>query len=227
MNTPLKIRALIDPGSELSFISEQIVSFLHLGRSHSKTPIIGIGGTSSGYTRGLVRVTLNFIHSSLDSMSIFAHILTHLTTCLPSSNLNSLSWPTLNNIPLADPDFLTPGPIDLILGADYYSEFIRPHVIQHDNSNLIAQQTLFGWVILGPIPTSHHLSFTIRKSCSNDDLQSLLFKFWQLEEIPNNHSNSVTLSPEESLCEQHFVTTHYRRPDGKYVVRLPFVQTPS
>ncbi|XP_043474382.1 uncharacterized protein LOC122506332 [Leptopilina heterotoma] len=48
------VRILLDSGSELSFISEKLVSQLNITRQYSTIPIIGIGGTSSGSTRGIV-----------------------------------------------------------------------------------------------------------------------------------------------------------------------------
>lgn len=175
----------------------------------------------------MVRISLHSIHSSSETLSISLHILPHLTTWLPSFQHSELSWPILKTLNLADPDFLTPSPIDIILGADYYSQIIRTRVIRHNFGNLIAQDTFFRWVILGPIPTSHHVSLSVQQSYTNEDIQHLLTKFWQLEEAPAPQSESVTLSPDELQCEQFFLQTHFRNRDGRYVVRLPFSHSPS
>ena len=47
-----------------------------------------------------------------------------------------------------------------------------------------------------------------------------LERFWRQEELSD--SSSVMLSPEEQECEDFFVRTHYRNPDGRYAVHLPF-----
>lgn len=149
-----------------------------------------------------------------------------MTAWLPSTYHSNLSWPTLNKLPLADPDFLIPGPIDLIIGADYYSQVIKPQVLTHDYGNLIAQQTIFGWAILGPIPANHHSSFSIMTT-TNDDIQNLLTKFWELAEIPEIQMSSNTLTPDDQFCDQHFLETHSRNSQGRYVVRLPLAHPTS
>lgn len=45
----------------------------------------------------------------------------------------------------------------------------------------------------------------------------MLRKFWEIEEIPGE----IPLSAEDEKCERHFVETHSRTPEGRYVVRLP------
>lgn len=54
------------------------------------------------------------------------------------------SWPHLHGLQLADPDFLTPSPIDLILGADSYGLFIQSDIIKGSEEEPIAQRTIFG-----------------------------------------------------------------------------------
>ncbi|XP_076660151.1 uncharacterized protein LOC143363457 [Halictus rubicundus] len=45
----------------------------------------------------------------------------------------------------------------------------------------------------------------------------------EIEEIPRTSSPS----PEDIQCEEHFASTHFRTPEGRYVVRLPFKDTSS
>ena len=94
----------------------------------------------------------------------------------------------------------------------------------YDNSGkLIAQETLFGWIILGPVfqeptPKNHFLH-----TSTNDSLLDLLTncKLWTLEEVPADLLTNSHLSPEELECERHFVETHTRTTSGKYIVRIP------
>ena len=109
----------------------------------------------------------------------------------------------------------------LILGADSYGSFIRPRIFRQPSGKLIAQETLFGWIILGPVSQGSPLQVTSAHASINDHLLEVLTKFWTLEEVPSKPSISSHLSPEELECEQHFVKTHTRTPSGKYVARLP------
>lgn len=78
------IRLLIDQGSELSFIKEEIVKRLNLVRSAASVPLVGIGGTYSGRTRGATSFQLQSIHDEACFRTINAFILPQLTTKLPS-----------------------------------------------------------------------------------------------------------------------------------------------
>ncbi|KAL6268187.1 hypothetical protein P5V15_001292 [Pogonomyrmex californicus] len=75
----------------------------------------------------------------------------------------------------------------------------------------IAQFSIFGWIILGPINTSYSY---VRLAHQKDDIKELLTKFWIQEELPiDNHSQ---LSPEEEECEAYFRTTHSRDSSEHY-----------
>lgn len=223
---PHTVRLLIDSGSELSFISESMVTHLNLSRQCSSISIIGIGVTNSGNTRGMVQITLKSIHSS-KAILVNAHIPLKLSSTLPNSAL-SPNWPHLQNIQLADPDYSVPKRIDLIIGADVYSQVILPDIIKGPSSTPMAQLTIFGWVILGP--THHDLSKThfvyhLRVNQQQDDIHELLTKFWIQEEIPT--VEMYTLTAQELECEEHFKATHSRDSSGRYIVRLPISSSPS
>ncbi|XP_048481010.1 uncharacterized protein LOC119694823 [Plutella xylostella] len=59
-----------------------------------------------------------------------------------------------------------------------------------------------------------------------DDIRQDLTRFWQLEEI-NSKSSSSHYSPEEKLCEDHFVQNTSRLPDGRFCVRIPLKNDPE
>ena len=121
----------------------------------------------------------------------------------------------------ADPDPSARRPIDLIVGADYFGALLLPGLCRGTPSALIAQQTIFRWILSGPTgraPTAgalHHV--TAQSVAPEDDLHALLRKFWEVEEV----TATSTLAPDDAQCEQHFASTHSRRADGRYVVRLP------
>ncbi|XP_063989736.1 uncharacterized protein LOC135168999 [Diachasmimorpha longicaudata] len=215
-------RVLIDQGSEISFITDNLVHQLHLKRAHSTLELIGIGGTPSGTTRGVVPVVL---HSTIGNqqVEITAHILKKLTTRLPSFSCSTARIGSLQDLQLADPDYLKPGPIDIIIGSDNYGRIIKEKVIKSTSTQLVGQQTAFGWIISGPINCqgcSPRISLTAVRSSANEQLLELLQKFWVQEEI-NNAMECHELSPEDHQCEMHFQSTHSRDETGRYVVRLP------
>lgn len=217
---------LIDPGSELTFVSDQLVIDHGLQRQHSSIKIIGIGESQSAQTRGSTTFKLKSNYSS-QCINSTAHILSKLTSKLPSVHTPPQQWPHLKSLQLADPDFLIPKPVDIIIGADSHGLIIQPDVKKYSDSSPIAQSTIFGWIVLGPIE-SHgpltHQSYHSAIESSDQELHALLTKFWVQEEI--TPITQQLLTPEEQACENHFKSTHYRDESGRYTVRIPLKSSP-
>lgn len=116
-----RARALIDPGSEISLISEHLVQTLRLPRSQSFISLVGTGGKKSNKTRGIVPFKIRPHFSSSPECSISAHILPKLTDTIPSFNSEHRNWHHLEGLQLADKEFTSPKSIDVIIGADSYA----------------------------------------------------------------------------------------------------------
>ncbi|XP_018393245.1 PREDICTED: uncharacterized protein LOC108772247 [Cyphomyrmex costatus] len=134
-----------DPGSELSFVTEELVNLLKLPRQSAAIPLLGIGSTFSGRTKGLVHVELYSMSNISDSCELRAFVLPRLTSEIPSFEVDNESWAHFRNLQLADPHFGKPSSIQMIIGADSYSKIIKPGLIKNESSSLVAQLTLFGW----------------------------------------------------------------------------------
>ncbi|XP_063981496.1 uncharacterized protein LOC135164771 [Diachasmimorpha longicaudata] len=220
-----RIRLLIDPGSEISLIGDQIVRRLGLTRSKTSLLISGIGNSASGPALGKVPLTIQSTHSSFQ-LRVTAYALSQLTTSLPTFTPGQLKWDHLEGLQLADPSFQAPAPIDVLLGADVYGQLILPEVITHDPGSPSAQLTRLGWVIFGPtesVALAH--TATAHLAVSNEDLDGLLTRFWVQEEVPE--TSEIQLTDEEAQCEEHFRRTHTRDCSGRYIVRLPLKAPPS
>ncbi|XP_075161640.1 uncharacterized protein LOC142234394 [Haematobia irritans] len=124
----------------------------------------------------------------------------------------------LPNLRLADPNLFDSRPVDLLLGADVYPRIILQGVRSGILGSLIAQQTVFGWLITGSIPTSNVTVFsTTVEFMEEDGLDKTLLRFWELEDLPRR----AICSPADKFCEENFKNTTYRDSDGRYVVTLP------
>ncbi|CAD7078689.1 unnamed protein product [Hermetia illucens] len=55
-------------------------------------------------------------------------------------------------------------------------------------------------------------------------IQELIERFWKLDEVDYAQS---ALTVAEKRCEAHFAQHNTRRSEGRFVVRLPFVDNPS
>ncbi|XP_039306359.1 uncharacterized protein LOC120358020 [Solenopsis invicta] len=213
-------RILIDQGSEVSLITERLVQRLRLPRTRSHIPLIGIGGVASNRTKGMTSFSIKPHFKSSFQCSIAAHILPKLTSTIPSVSLKNHGWSHLDGIQLADPNYLAPGSIDVILGADVFGQIIQNGIRKGSNNAPMAQATKLGWIISGPTSSqstpggsqSFHVSL-------ESDLFGLMRRFWELDEIAPFKTSSR--STDEQACEEHFKSTHSRTEHGRYVVRLP------
>jgi len=215
-----KARILIDQGSEVSLVTERLVQRLRLPRTRSNIPLIGIGGVASNRTKGMTSFNIKPYFDSSFQCAIKAHILPRLTSTIPSVSLKVHGWSHLEGIQLADPNYLVPGSIDIIIGADVFGQIIQDGIRKGSNHAPMAQATKLGWIISGPTSSQSSLvsSQNFYVSVEND-LYSLMHRFWELDEIAPFKTSSQTT--DEQACEEHFKSTHSRTEHGRYVVRLP------
>lgn len=117
-------RALLDQGSEVSFISASLAQRLNLPHKTVTLPINSIGAQRSTVSRGLMSVEVSSRLGPTISFSINAYVLAKLTSYVPPIRVLQNVWPHLQDLELADPDFTSSAQIDLLLGADVYSAII-------------------------------------------------------------------------------------------------------
>ncbi|XP_076301867.1 uncharacterized protein LOC143219991 [Lasioglossum baleicum] len=214
------VRALIDPCSEVTLVSEALVQALRAPRSSCSHVVVGAGDTPTSTVRGKATLTMSPRDQPSVCRSVEALILPRLTSYRPPGHRGSLTWPHISGLTLADPDVTSKQPIELLLGADVYPTILLDGIRRGDRCTPIAQETIFGWILSGPTTrsgASYPTAFS--HACTIDDLTSLVRRFWEQEEVP---ASDKSFSSEEATCEKLFATTHSREDDGRYVVRLCF-----
>lgn len=113
--------------------------------------------------------------------------------------------------------------IDLLIGADLYAQLLEGPIIKGDERTPTAQLTTLGWIISGPSNDKNNddRREMLTLNCSIDqNLQTLLEKFWSQEEVHPPQKNSLPTIDQQ--CEGHFGQTHSRDNEGRYTVKLPF-----
>ncbi|XP_055614787.1 uncharacterized protein LOC129761112 [Toxorhynchites rutilus septentrionalis] len=116
-------RALLDSGSQPSFITESLCQKLRLKRTKVNAPISGIGQSTVNVH---YRVTLSLTsrygdhHFSLDCL-----VLPELTMSLPNQHINITRWKIPRNLPLADPNFNISQGVDIIIGAELFFSLLE------------------------------------------------------------------------------------------------------
>ncbi|XP_066590522.1 uncharacterized protein [Prorops nasuta] len=187
------VRSLVDPGSETSFISEKLAQQLRVPRQRINATIHGVNSVQT--VRAEAQITLHSLKRPGASLDVTAIILSKITPYLPPSYSPS-SIPALNGIELADTFASTKVPIDVLLGADYLAEVVEGPYIRCPDHSVLAQQTIFGWIVAGVLSKagrSH--SYTVHHCF---DFENTLRDFWELEEVPE----VKPMSTEDSLSEK-------------------------
>lgn len=205
------LRALVDPGSQVSLITEEAAQNLRLPKERIKTTILGVGDSTS--TRSSSRVNVSIQTKDNGFLQFGALVLKKLSSLLPDSTITRPDYSKLNNIVLADPTFHQSQPIDLLLGADVYANIIQDGFIPGKPA---AQKTSLGWILFGSI--NKHCSQTNKVSSfiSLAEMDKKLEEFWEMDSDANPAESTST------FCEEHFSSTHRRDETGRYIVRLPF-----
>ncbi|XP_065370933.1 uncharacterized protein LOC135963086 [Calliphora vicina] len=213
LNKTYCLKALVDQGSQLSFISEELSQILPVEKYKTRVNVSGIGGNQAVTVKKSVRFTIHSRYEQEFALPITALVVPNVTSYVPNK-ITSNFIPDLSAFFLADPDFLTPQKIDLLLGNDVYGDLLLPRMKKFENS-LLLQETHLGWMISGS-PRTHMTTNTISANLCSLDEQ--LRMFWEQEELLDKKSWST----EDELCEKLFNETHIRDENGRYSVHLPF-----
>ena len=142
-----------------------------------------------------------------------------VTTDMPASPVDSISqWKHLAGLELADPEFGTPGRVDVLLGADYYGEVLFRGWRWGPQGTPYAQRTCFGWVLAGPLESKDPRPAAAYTCCMLTEDDDSLKKFWEIEDY--NRKQPV-LSPEERTVLQRFESACSRDNHRRLIVLLP------
>lgn len=158
------VRALIDPGSQRTFISEKVRARLQIPYKKSNFEIVGIGGQTQIANK---ECKVNIYSPICNSrFHIDAIVLPKLTKQLPEVSFEISNGTEIQDLQLADPFFNKSAQIDLILGNDS-ERFINIEGIRKNVcGEASAYNTVFGWVLSGPntnqVSCFHNIGYTVR-----------------------------------------------------------------
>lgn len=211
------LRALIDPGSQATFVTEEAAQQLGLPRTKVLAEVSGISSTK-GQSHQQISININPRFPSIFKIQANALVLKTITKPLPDKNILGLDSKLQKEVILADPTFDTPGPIDLLIGADIYGEILLDGIKKDPQHKCVAQKSELGWIISGRLTQNSKVSISRLKShVTLADIDKQLKRFWEAEELhPERHRTA-----EEEQCEKHYEQTHKRLRNGRYEVRIP------
>ncbi|KYQ51878.1 hypothetical protein ALC60_09011, partial [Trachymyrmex zeteki] len=169
-------------------------------------------------------VTLSSLRRDFE-FQINCLVLDEIAQQMPAEHieLQHLKFP--KHLPLADPSFHIPNRVDILIGGEWFWRLLCIGQIEINKQGLVLQKTKLGWIVGGPtfsqVPKSIKCNLSNVKLSRTIDTQ--LRKFWELEAI----DDKVHTSQEETSCEQHFIQTHMRNINGRFIVSIPLKIDPK
>ena len=144
------VRAMIDPGAAISFITGRIVSSLQAKRIPSLTHVTGLEETQTSTSYFKIEAIIRDPVNPEASIDFSPAVVSSITGTTPTSDLRQSSDLCFaRNLQLADPNFGQPGTIDILLGLDIIPHISLQGLIVSPSKDLSANETIFGWVISG------------------------------------------------------------------------------
>ena len=221
-----RTRVVLDSGAAMSLITSKLANTLKARRQKSNIYIAGLGGSTP--SNSIVTVTLtSSVNPTAPPLYIQAHVVHHICNGHRAQNLDAVcQLDFLQGKTLADPYFGKAGKVDLLIGIKY-SNRCRRHMRVEDapDRDLVAVETIFGWVIGGDTQMNEELHeeeashpclhANYEEATTND----LLKRFFDQEEVPNHEEPALAGEDQQVIDNFHSTTTRLK--DGRYEVRLP------
>ena len=204
-----------------------MVDALKIRRTRLKNiTLLGLGKVSAGESRYIAPVILRSHTGQGQTFPTNELVLKNLTNYVPRICSDVLNKLYLQNLEFADDYISGSQPIHMVIGADLYGSILQNGLRKGHPNKPIARNSAFGWILSGKTidftskkPLGNLTEVVAHHCVSNVDLNKSLQNFWGIEEIPRVKH----LIQSELECEAHFQSSHSRRPDGRYVVRLPLI----
>ena len=221
---PHVVRAMLDSASMSNFITQDTISRLGIKTDRVNFSVFGIGQSSSS-----VNTACSVQFSSCNDnqkINLSCLVIPNITGNLPSLYFDPKLITIPKNVLLADPTFYKPSKVDLLLGANIFWDLIKAGKIHLGKNRPVIQETKLGWIISGSLGISNKNASSchfLQSSDHSSEIQRQLSKFWEIEEVSYN----PLLSSEESLAEDHFVKTHTRNSEGRFIVSIPLKASAS
>ncbi|KAL0860198.1 hypothetical protein ABMA27_010505 [Loxostege sticticalis] len=238
--TEVLVKALLDSGSQISFVTEELVKSLKMSPQPTKSKVLGIGNNMSNLNE-YVQLKL---HSVVKDYSISAScfILDRITTKLPQEKVDLSKLVLPPNISLADKDFYKPSEIHILIGADVFFQLLTnepalpttepalpttapalPYAQgKPDNKRNAPAPTIlnthFGHVVAGNLPSAFvHNPVTLFCNTCNIELHNDIANLWKTESVSEVFPEKLS---EHDTCEELFKSS-FQLKNNQFVVDLP------
>lgn len=197
----IRSRVLLDSGSQSNFVTKSFTQRVGIATNRFHCKVTGFGQFSQSIRERAVVSFKSRMGNYRKTISVL--VTDDITGLLPQSDVDVEGW-DLFDVNLADPEFQLSRPVDMLLGASVLFDILRSGNKQIGEDLPFLQNTELGWVIGGAVKRMK-TDFAATRFIS-ENTSNMLCRDW---------------TEEDALCEQLFVETTTRTPEGRFVVKLP------
>ena len=220
----LRVGIVFDGGSQKSYLTQRAKDSLALSVDCKKYLSIAAFGSRKGKPKQceIVHLAIRTKHGGSQVIQVF--VVPHI--CDPVSSHATTTYAEiydhLSRLHLADVDRDGAMEIDLLIGSDFYWEFVTGETLRCGSGPVVIKTTL-GWVLSGPTGAAEQESsavslvnaHTLRvEGITNRELDKTMRSFWELESLG---IEEVSVDP----VYDRFASTLQVK-DGRYEVSLPW-----
>ena len=149
------VRALLDPGAEVSILFSRVMKNLQLKRLDEWMTLKGIESPETSPARPTAMVTVSSLHNKDWSQSVKVTVLPKVDTDLPKEHLQFVKdMPHIKDLCLADPYFHQPRRVDIILDVAFTDDVLLAEKIVGPPGTPTAWKTELGWGVRGRYVTN-------------------------------------------------------------------------
>ncbi|XP_061388208.1 uncharacterized protein LOC133323285, partial [Musca vetustissima] len=211
------VRALLDSASKKTFITNKIVNRIGITTKKEDFQISGLSGIIVTNANKSCYITL-CVDKTPFELEAEVIVVRNLTSLLPTRSLPNSNTNQIQDLKLADPGFAVSAQIDMLMGSDVLPSIMLNGIKKNVLGNMIAQNSIYGWYIYGPIEYDSMALATVEVSSKREEDIGVLLRKWEQEEVERAYIPTV----EDEYCENFYKKTTCRRPDGRSEVKLPF-----
>lgn len=145
------LRALINSGSQASFITNESACRIMLHRCHSAVNISTFASNNLTQVLGQSKITIAPCGQKAPSLCVDTYFVPQITGPTPQTPIIHGEWAHIQHLQLADRLYYRPQAIDLLLGADVLPLIFLEGKATGRQGEPMAIETIFGWILMGPV----------------------------------------------------------------------------
>ncbi|CAL1285198.1 unnamed protein product [Larinioides sclopetarius] len=207
--------AILDSGSEISCLTKEAADLLGLRKHSISSLITGLNGAALNVKHKINACISNKNWEFQRSLNML--VVPKITDVTPSKFIDVSKLNLPKNITYANPKFFEPQRVHVLLGGDIFYEILQTEKMKLKDSNLILQNSVFGWIVAGTLHVEGNKS-NFQCNLAIDQSEVYLRKFWELESIGIKYEPKC--SEEDNALDIFKETVRFK--DDRYEVSLPW-----